>query len=58
MYEAAATGDVGGASKAARKHREGNLAAWQRIIDQATGDEPGPAASGMTGATKEGHGDA
>lgn len=58
MYEAAATKDVGRASKAARKHREGNLAAWQRIIDQATGDEPGPAASGTTGATKEGQGDA
>ena len=38
MYEAATNADVGLAIAAATKHREGNLAAWARIIEEAPGD--------------------
>ena len=43
MYEAAAAGDIEGASRVATTHRTGNLRAWQTIIDEATVDEPGQA---------------
>src|SRR5215213_6392587 len=55
MYEAAVARDVDRASGVATQHRDGNLAAWRRIIDEATSDEPGPAnTEAAKAAAKEG----
>jgi DNA-binding GntR family transcriptional regulator len=39
MVDAVERGDVDAASGLATRHREGNLAAWRRIIERATGVE-------------------
>ena len=55
MYEAARTGDVDRATAAALLHREGNLSAWARIIEETTGEgpeqalQPAESAEGSTG---------
>jgi DNA-binding GntR family transcriptional regulator len=58
MYEAARTGDVDRATAAAEKHREGNLQAWARIIEETTGVHPGhehePAGAAAEGSTGSG----
>lgn len=59
MDEAARTGDVALATEAATRHREGNLAAWARIIEEATGEAPGalthePADAAVQGGSSHG----